>query len=148
MVHIWYDWQLFALTKIFHDIILYVTLLGYRLNVTKLDFSTILIDEFETELKEETVVFIGTQTNASEGIKIKDLWHRVLSLSAYTTPFINNLNSRLPTFTLNLIALVGEPGFLTSFWLANVTLLGGLLQLNYAYISFYVTALRSWGCLL
>ncbi|MFS7931751.1 putative Nop domain-containing protein [Helianthus anomalus] len=108
----------------------YVTLLGYCTNTAKLNFSTILIDEFETELRAAAEVSIRSNTSAIDVIRIKDLWDHVSSLSTYKALLLDNLISSRPTIAPNLIALVGELGSLNSFWLANVTLLGGLLHTN------------------
>ncbi|KAL0445749.1 UNVERIFIED_CONTAM: putative nucleolar protein 5-2 [Sesamum latifolium] len=62
----WYGWHFPELAKIIQDNILYaktVKLMGNRTNAAKLDFSEILQDEVETELKDAAMISMGTEMN-------------------------------------------------------------------------------------
>ncbi|KAH6830556.1 NOP56-like pre RNA processing ribonucleoprotein [Perilla frutescens var. hirtella] len=107
----WYGWHFPELAKIVTDNILYaksVKLMGYRSNAAKLDFSEILSEEVETELKEAAVISMGTEVSDLDLDNIKDLCDQVLSLSEYRAQLYDYLKSRMNTIAPNLTALVGE----------------------------------------
>ncbi|XP_052193218.1 probable nucleolar protein 5-1 [Diospyros lotus] len=107
----WYGWHFPELSKIVQDNILYakaVKLMGNRSSAAKLDFSEILPEEVETELKEAAVISMGTEVSEIDLINIKDLCDQVLSLSEYRAQLYDYLKSRMNTIAPNLTALVGE----------------------------------------
>ncbi|KAJ9540456.1 hypothetical protein OSB04_026962 [Centaurea solstitialis] len=107
----WYGWHFPELAKIVQDNILYakaVKLMGYRTNAAKLDFSEILTEEIEAELKESAVVSMGTEVSDLDLTNIKDLCDQVLSLSEYRAQLYDYLKSRMNTIAPNLTAIVGE----------------------------------------
>ncbi|XP_076887228.1 putative nucleolar protein 5-2 [Bidens hawaiensis] len=107
----WYGWHFPELAKIVQDNILYakaVKLMGYRTNAAKLDFSEILPEEVEAELKEAAVVSMGTEVSDLDLVNIKDLCDQVLSLSEYRAQLYDYLKSRMNTIAPNLTAIVGE----------------------------------------
>ncbi|KAL6498055.1 Ribosomal RNA processing protein 1 A [Orobanche gracilis] len=107
----WYGWHFPELSKIVQDNILYaktVKLMGNRTNAAKLDFSEVLPDEVETELKEAAMISMGTEVNDLDLENIKDLCNQVLSLSEYRAQLYDYLRSRMNTIAPNLTALVGE----------------------------------------
>ncbi|XVF37992.1 hypothetical protein REPUB_Repub20aG0059200 [Reevesia pubescens] len=107
----WYGWHFPELTKIVQDNILYaktVKLMGDRANAAKLDFSEILPEEVETELKEAAVISMGTEVNDLDLMNIKELCDQVLSLAEYRAQLYDYLKSRMNTVAPNLTALVGE----------------------------------------
>ncbi|XP_022719255.1 probable nucleolar protein 5-2 [Durio zibethinus] len=107
----WYGWHFPELTKIVQDNILYaktVKLMGDRANAAKLDFSEILPEEVETELKETAVISMGTEVNDLDLMNIKELCDQVLSLAEYRAQLYDYLKSRMNTVAPNLTALVGE----------------------------------------
>ncbi|KAK6233055.1 hypothetical protein QUC31_009612 [Theobroma cacao] len=107
----WYGWHFPELTKIVQDNILYaktVKLMGDRANAAKLDFSEILPEEVETELKEAAVISMGTEVNDLDLTSLKELCDQVLSLAEYRAQLYDYLKSRMNTIAPNLTALVGE----------------------------------------
>ncbi|EEF29163.1 nucleolar protein nop56, putative [Ricinus communis] len=107
----WYGWHFPELAKIVQDNILYaksVKLMGSRDNATKLDFSEILPEEVETELKEAALISMGTEVNDVDLMNIRDLCDQVLSLAEYRAQLYDYLKSRMNTIAPNLTALVGE----------------------------------------
>ncbi|XP_075501470.1 putative nucleolar protein 5-2 [Primulina tabacum] len=107
----WYGWHFPELAKIVQDNILYakaVKLMGNRTNAAKLDFSEILAEEVEAELKEAAVISMGTEVSDLDLENIKDLCNQVLSLSEYRAQLYDYLKSRMNTIAPNLTALVGE----------------------------------------
>ncbi|KAL8517757.1 hypothetical protein ACS0TY_015831 [Phlomoides rotata] len=107
----WYGWHFPELAKIVQDNILYaktVKLMGYRSHAAKLDFSEILPEEVEAEMKEAAVISMGTEVSDLDLENIKDLCNQVLSLSEYRAQLYDYLKSRMNTIAPNLTALVGE----------------------------------------
>ncbi|KAL8171243.1 hypothetical protein V2J09_023047 [Rumex salicifolius] len=107
----WYGWHFPELGKIVQDNILYaksVKMMGNRVNAAKLDFSEILTEEVEAELKEASMISMGTEVSDLDLINIKELCDQVLSLSEYRAQLYDYLKSRMNTIAPNLTALVGE----------------------------------------
>ncbi|GFY94820.1 NOP56-like pre RNA processing ribonucleoprotein [Actinidia rufa] len=107
----WYGWHFPELAKIIQDNIPYakaVKLMGNRSNAAKLDFSEILPEEVETELKEAAMISMGTEVSDLDLMNIKELCDQVLSLSEYRAQLYDYLKSRMNTIAPNLTALVGE----------------------------------------
>ncbi|KAK9086565.1 hypothetical protein Syun_028959 [Stephania yunnanensis] len=107
----WYGWHFPELAKIVQDNILYaksVKLMGDRTNAANLDFSEILPEEVEIELKEAAVVSMGTEVSDLDLLNIKELCDQVLALSEYRAQLYDYLKSRMNTVAPNLTALVGE----------------------------------------
>ncbi|KAL3528049.1 hypothetical protein ACH5RR_012705 [Cinchona calisaya] len=107
----WYGWHFPELAKIVQDNILYakaVKLMGDRSNAAKLDFSEILPEEVETELKEAALISMGTEIGDLDLMNIKELCNQVLSFAEYRAQLYDYLRSRMNTIAPNLTALVGE----------------------------------------
>lgn len=107
----WYGWHFPELTKIIVDNIQYarsVKLMGDRINAAKLDFSEILTEEVEAELKEAAVISMGTEIGELDLANIRELCDQVLSLSEYRAQLYDYLKSRMNTIAPNLTAMVGE----------------------------------------
>ncbi|KAF7836175.1 putative nucleolar protein 5-2 [Senna tora] len=107
----WYGWHFPELTKIIQDNIQYakaVKLMGDRVNAAKLDFSEILSEEVDEQLKEAAMISMGTEVGELDLINIRELCDQVLSLSEYRAQLYDYLKSRMNTIAPNLTALVGE----------------------------------------
>ncbi|KAI3909975.1 hypothetical protein MKW98_013029 [Papaver atlanticum] len=107
----WYRWHFPELAKIVFDNILYakaVKLVGNHTNAADLDFSKVLLEEIETELKEAAVISMGTEVSELDLMNIKELCDQVLSLSEYRAQLYDYLKNRMNIIALNLTALVGE----------------------------------------
>ncbi|OIW08726.1 hypothetical protein TanjilG_03402 [Lupinus angustifolius] len=107
----WYGWHFPELTKIIQDNIHYakaVKLMGDRINAAALDFSEILAEEVEAQLKEASVISMGTEIGELDLANIRELCDQVLSLSEYRAQLFDYLKSRMNTIAPNLTALVGE----------------------------------------
>nr|AAC16331.1 SAR DNA-binding protein-2 [Pisum sativum] len=107
----WYGWHFPELTKIILDNIQYakaVKLMGDRINAAKLDFSEILSEEVEAEVKEASVISMGTEIVTLDLENIRELCDQVLSLSEYRAQLYDYLKSRMNTIAPNLTAMVGE----------------------------------------
>ncbi|BAT90959.1 hypothetical protein LR48_Vigan08g175000 [Vigna angularis] len=107
----WYGWHFPELTKIVQDNIQYaraVKLMGDRVNAAELDFSEILSEEVEAELKEAAVISMGTEIGDLDLANIRELCDQVLALSEYRAQLYDYLKSRMNTIAPNLTAMVGE----------------------------------------
>ncbi|KAJ9141377.1 hypothetical protein P3X46_031919 [Hevea brasiliensis] len=96
----WYGWHFPKLAKIIQDNILYakaVKLMGSSDNAIKLDFSKILLKEIEMELKEATMISMGTEVSDVDLMNIRDLCDQVLSLSEYRAQLYDYLKSSVTT---------------------------------------------------
>lgn len=81
---------------------------GSRLIYAYCKFSQVLSEEVEAELKEASMISMGTEISDLDLINIKDLCDQVLSLSEYRAQLYDYLKSRMNTIAPNLTALVGE----------------------------------------
>ncbi|KAA8536940.1 hypothetical protein F0562_029418 [Nyssa sinensis] len=107
----WYGWHFPELAKIIQDNILYaktVKLMSNRTNAAKIDFSEILPEEVETELKEAAMISMGTEVSDLDLMNIKELCDQVLSLAEYRAQLYDYLKNRMNTIAPNLTVLVGE----------------------------------------
>ncbi|KAL7102107.1 hypothetical protein ACP275_08G098700 [Erythranthe tilingii] len=107
----WYGWHFPELAKIIADNIHYaktVKLMGNRTNAATLDFSEILQEEVEAELKEASNISMGTEVSDMDLDNIKDLCNQVISLAEYRAQLFDYLKSRMNSIAPNLTALVGE----------------------------------------
>ncbi|KAF3324413.1 putative nucleolar protein 5-2 [Carex littledalei] len=107
----WYGWHFPELTKIIQDNIQYakaVKFMGNRVNAVGLDFSEILSEEVEAELKEATVISMGTEVSDLDLLNIRELADQVISLAEYRAQLYDYLKNRMNTIAPNLTALVGE----------------------------------------
>ncbi|KAL6657146.1 hypothetical protein ACP70R_004926 [Stipagrostis hirtigluma subsp. patula] len=107
----WYGWHFPELTKIVTDNIQYakaVKLMGNRANAANLDFSEILPEDVEAELKEAAVISMGTEVSDLDLLNIRELCDQVLALSEYRAQLYDYLKSRMNAIAPNLTALVGE----------------------------------------
>ncbi|KAK8954379.1 putative nucleolar protein 5-1 [Platanthera zijinensis] len=107
----WYGWHFPELAKIVQDNIQYakvVKLMGNRVNAVNLDFSEVLPEDTEAELKEAAVISMGTEVSDLDLLNIRELCDQVLALSEYRAQLYDYLRSRMNTIAPNLTALVGE----------------------------------------
>ncbi|KAJ3669869.1 hypothetical protein LUZ60_010193 [Juncus effusus] len=107
----WYGWHFPELAKIIQDNIQYakvVKLMGNRVNAVGLDFSEILTEEIEAELKESAVISMGTEVSDLDLLNIRELCDQVLALSEYRAQLYDYLKNRMNTIAPNLTSLVGE----------------------------------------
>ena len=107
----WYGWHFPEMTKIVSDNIEYAKaakLMGTRDTAASIDFSGILNEEVEAELKEAAIVSMGTDISEEDVLNIKHLCDQVVSLSEYRAQLYDYLRSRMQAIAPNLTVLVGE----------------------------------------
>ncbi|KAG0561580.1 hypothetical protein KC19_9G075200 [Ceratodon purpureus] len=107
----WYGWHFPELAKIVADNVQYaksVKLMGSRTNAADLDFSGILQEEVEAEMKEAAVISMGTEVSDHDMLNIKSLCDQVIALSEYRGQLFDYLRSRMNAIAPNLTIMVGE----------------------------------------
>ncbi|KXZ47074.1 hypothetical protein GPECTOR_38g311 [Gonium pectorale] len=107
----WYGWHFPEMTKIVTDNIQYaksVVFMGTRDQAAGLDFSGILEEEVEGQLKAAAQVSMGTDISETDLDNIKDLAHQVIALSEYRGQLFEYLRNRMAAIAPNLTVLVGE----------------------------------------
>jgi len=107
----WYGWHFPEMSKIVTDNVDYaktVKLMGTRECAAKTDFSDILPEEVESELKDASIISMGTEINEMDMTNIIQLCDQVISLSEYRTQLFEYLKSRMNAIAPNLTVLVGE----------------------------------------
>ncbi|KAL2643099.1 hypothetical protein R1flu_010686 [Riccia fluitans] len=107
----WYGWHFPELGKVVQDNIQYakcVKLMGSRTNAAKLDFSGVIAEELEQELKDAAVISMGTEVSDQDMVNIKALCDQVIALSEYRGQLYDYLRSRMNAIAPNLTVLVGE----------------------------------------
>jgi nucleolar protein 58 len=109
----WYGWHFPELTKIISDNYAYAKaakLMGDRANAANIDFSGIdTIDEdVENEIKDASVISMGTEIAPTDLDNIGQLADQVISLSEYRAQLSEYLKARMNAIAPNLTVLVGE----------------------------------------
>jgi nucleolar protein 58 len=107
----WYGWHFPEMTKIVTDNVQYarsVIHLGDRATAAEQDFSNILDEEVEVDLKNAAVVSMGTEISDNDLVNIKQLAEQVVSLCEYRSQLSDYLKSRMTAIAPNLTVLVGE----------------------------------------
>lgn len=107
----WYGWHFPEMGKIIADNVAYaraVDLMGMRTNAKSLDFSSVLPEETEEELKEAAEISMGTEISEEDILNIKSLVTQVVTLSEYRMTLYEYLKNRMTAIAPNLTVMVGE----------------------------------------
>eukprot|EP00850_Spirogloea_muscicola_P007050 SM000034S12804 [mRNA] locus=s34:812893:816310:- [translate_table: standard] len=107
----WYGWHFPELAKIVTDNIEYakvVRLMGPRTSAASMDFSEVLSEEVEVDMKEAAVISMGTEVSEQDMANIVALCEQVISLAEYRAQLYDYLRSRMAAIAPNLTVLVGE----------------------------------------
>ena len=107
----WYGWHFPELTKIIADNMQYAKaakLMGDRANAAGLDFSGILDEDVEQEVKDTAIISMGTEISEEDLNNIGQLADQVISLSEYRSQLYDYLKARMNAIAPNLTVLVGE----------------------------------------
>uniref|UniRef100_A0A6U3FQT3 Nop domain-containing protein n=1 Tax=Mantoniella antarctica TaxID=81844 RepID=A0A6U3FQT3_9CHLO len=107
----WYGWHFPEMTKIIADNMQYaksVMQMGDRATAAEHDFSGILDEDVEQDLKDAAVISMGTEISVDDLDNIKQLADQVVSLSEYRIQLYDYLKSRMNAIAPNLTVLVGE----------------------------------------
>ena len=107
----WYGWHFPEIGKVLVDNLAYakvVKLMGFRTNASTTDFSSILPEELETEIKTLAEISMGTEISDEDIENISFLCDQIISISEYRSQLYDYLKNRMITIAPNLTALVGE----------------------------------------
>ncbi|XP_064598123.1 nucleolar protein 58-like [Liolophura sinensis] len=107
----WYGWHFPELGKIITDNMAYakvVKMLGDRTLAAKTDFSAILPEEIEQEVKDAAEISMGTEISEEDIINIQYLCEQVIEISEYRGQLYDYLKNRMLAIAPNLTILVGE----------------------------------------
>jgi len=108
----WYGWHFPEMQGIVADNALYAKVVlkcGLRTNMKNEDMSSILEEEsMESNLKEASIVSMGTEISEMDIIHIQSLAEQVLSMTEYRAQLFEYLKNRMNAIAPNLTILVGE----------------------------------------
>eukprot|EP00320_Phaeocystis_rex_P003126 CAMPEP_0119066422 /NCGR_PEP_ID=MMETSP1178-20130426/8970_1 /TAXON_ID=33656 /ORGANISM="unid sp, Strain CCMP2000" /LENGTH=513 /DNA_ID=CAMNT_0007048021 /DNA_START=82 /DNA_END=1623 /DNA_ORIENTATION=+ len=107
----WYGWHFPELGKIVPDHQMYakaVQRMGVRTQCKSLDFSDILPEEVEVEMKDAAEISMGTEVSEGDTTNILLLCEQVVSLSEYRAQLWDYLRNRMQAIAPNLTTVVGE----------------------------------------
>ena len=107
----WYGWHFPELSKIVTDYIAYakiVKLMGTRDNGADCDFSEILPEDVEKDVKAACDISMGTEISAEDVLNVSLLCDQLIDMHGYRTQLSEYLQNRMMTVAPNLTVLVGE----------------------------------------
>lgn len=107
----WYGWHFPELAKIVVDSVAYARIIltmGFRTNAHDTDFSEVLPEEIEQQVKSAAEISMGTEITEGDLQSIQALAQQVVDFSTYREQLSNYLNARMKAIAPNLTALVGE----------------------------------------
>ena len=107
----WYGWHFPELAKIVVDSVAFAKIIkkmGVRSNCESTDFSDILPEEVEQQVKAAAEVSMGTEITDDDLLNIRLLADQIIEFSQYREQLSNYLSARMKAIAPNLTALVGE----------------------------------------
>jgi len=107
----WYGWHFPEMTKIIQDNIQYAKVahrMGTKNNCGDCEFSDIISEEVEEQLKEQAPMSMGTEISDVDLMHIKQLCEQVVDLADYRGQLYDYLKSRMSSVAPNLTVMVGE----------------------------------------
>eukprot|EP00178_Gracilaria_changii_P020837 TRINITY_DN610_c0_g1_i1.p2 TRINITY_DN610_c0_g1~~TRINITY_DN610_c0_g1_i1.p2 ORF type:complete len:560 (+),score=150.43 TRINITY_DN610_c0_g1_i1:9944-11623(+) len=107
----WYGWHFPEMAKIIIDNGAYamaVQKMGIRSEAASCDFSDIISEDVEEELKRAAQISMGTEISDEDVLNIRALCDQVISLTKYRATLYEYLKNRMSAIAPNLTAMVGE----------------------------------------
>ena len=107
----WYGWHFPEMTKVLGDNLLYaraIRLMGMRTSAASTDFSEVLDEQQEADLKHAAQVSMGTDISDADMAHIAALADQVVGLAEYRGQLYDYLKARMAAIAPNLTCLVGE----------------------------------------
>ena len=107
----WYGWHFPELGKILPDNLMYaraIKAMGVRVKCKETDFSSIMPEEVEVEMKEAAEISMGTEVSEEDVANILMLTDQVIALSEYRAQLWEYLKNRMQAIAPNLSVMVGE----------------------------------------
>jgi len=107
----WFGWHFPEMGKIVTDNIAFakvVKKMGFRTNAIKMDFSDILPEEVEADLKRAAEISMGTEIADLDLVNISHLCEEIVEMSDYRGQLYDYIQNRMMAIAPNLTILVGE----------------------------------------
>ncbi len=107
----WYGWHFPELGKIIVENLPYAKVakkMGLRTNAAEMDFSDIVPEETEDEMKQAAQISMGTEISDEDVHNIRLLCEQVITLSEYRGTLFEYLKNRMTAIAPNLTVMVGE----------------------------------------
>lgn len=107
----WFGWHFPEMGKIVTDNIAFakvVRKMGFRTNAINMDFSDILPEEVEADLKRAAEISMGTEIADMDLLNIKHLCEEIVEMSDYRGQLYDYIQNRMMAIAPNLTILVGE----------------------------------------
>ncbi|KAI0565244.1 Nucleolar protein nop56 [Gracilaria domingensis] len=107
----WYGWHFPEMAKIIIENGSYakaVQKMGVRSEAASCDFSDIISEDVEEELKRAAQISMGTEISDEDVVNIRALCDQVISLTQYRSTLYEYLKNRMTAIAPNLTAMVGE----------------------------------------
>merc|ERR1711981_127170 len=107
----WYGWHFPEMTKLIADNLAYartVRAMGMRKNAKNTDFSGILPEDVEQNVKEGAELSMGCEISEEDLLTVYHLADRVIELTEYRGKLYEYLKNRMEAIAPNLTMLVGE----------------------------------------
>ena len=95
--------------------------MGFRTNAIKMDFSDILPEEVEADLKRAAEISMGTEIADLDLVNISHLCEEIVEMSDYRSVYIFSLNSRnSPDLAFHSFILGSALHIVTPSWLSRL----------------------------
>mmetsp|Transcript_1229 Transcript_1229/g.3766 ORF Transcript_1229/g.3766 Transcript_1229/m.3766 type:complete len:465 (-) Transcript_1229:748-2142(-) len=107
----WYGWHFPEMAKIVNDNLQYARVVlkaGVRKNMSDMDFSDILPEDVEENMKKTCEISMGTDISESDVTNLSALCTQVISLSEYRAKLFDYLKNRMAAIAPNLSVMVGD----------------------------------------
>jgi len=107
----WFGWHFPEMGKIVTDNIAFakvVRKMGFRTNAITMDFSDLLPEEVEADLKRAAEISMGTEIADLDLLNIKHLCDEIVEMSDYRGQLYDYIQNRMMAIAPNLTILVGE----------------------------------------
>lgn len=107
----WYGWHFPELGKIVQDNLAFakvVKLMGFRTDAHSTDFSDILPEEIEQEVKDAAEISMGTEISDEDILNVRYLCDQVIDITDYRAQLFDYIKNRMVAIAPNLTVLVGE----------------------------------------
>lgn len=107
----WYGWHFPEMGKIITENAAYakaVQKMGVRTAAADCDFTDIVSEQVDEELKQAAQISMGTEISEEDVINIRALCDQVISLTQYRSTLYEYLKNRMTAIAPNLTAMVGE----------------------------------------
>ena len=107
----WYGWHFPECGKIIADNLTYakvVKIIGMKTNTASSDFSEVLPEDLEKQVKEAAEISMGSEITEDDETNIRELCDQIVSLTEYRQSLTEYLKARMMAIAPNLTIMIGE----------------------------------------